>query len=92
MLTNEELIESIIVDLNNIPKYLIDGQFIASCDLISKMAQKLYNLKTGIHNDIKSRDASINSLKKTLAANGIKIVDVPVENLQFDEKDGVNNG
>ena len=89
MLTNEELIDSLIIDLNSLPKYLIDGQFIAACDLVAKMGQKLANLKTGIHNDIESRDETIDSLRKTLHDNGIKMVDAPAENLIFEEKDGV---
>jgi hypothetical protein len=91
MLTNEEMVDSLIIDLNSLPKYLIDGQFIAACDLVAKMGQKLANLKTGIHNDIESRDKTIDSLKKTLHDNGIKMVDVPAENLIFEEEDGAKH-
>ena len=89
--TNSELIQTIIVDLNDLIKAQMGGQYIQACNIVTQMGQKLVNLKTGIHNDIESRDKTIDSLKKTQHDNGIKMVDVPAENLIFEEEDGAKH-
>lgn len=61
---SEELIDSLIVDLNSLPKLLINGQFIHACDTVTKMGQKLGCLKKGIKDDIQSREDQIEDLKK----------------------------
>ena len=77
--TNTELIDTMIVDLNTLPKHLIDGQFVAFCGVISSLAQRLVNLKDGIKNDLDSKDSMIESLKNQLKEVGYPVMDVPVE-------------
>ena len=51
-LDNEGLIDSLILDCNRAVKELAGGQYIAWCDIMVKMVQKLANLKNGVHNDM----------------------------------------
>ena len=80
--TNSELVDSIILDLNNLPKELIDGQFIQGCSLIAQMSQKLINLRQTIDNDLKSRDETIESLKREIRNLGGEVIDVKGEVLE----------
>ena len=77
--TNTELIDTMIVDLNTLPKHLMDGQYVAFCGLISSLAQRLVNLKDGIKNDLDNRNQMIETLKNQLKEVGYPVVDVPVE-------------
>lgn len=61
---SEGLCDSLLMDLNRMQKLLIDNQFIAFCDLIAKMAQKINNLKKGIRSDIEDRDMQIEELNR----------------------------
>ena len=88
---NSELIGTLIVDLNSLPKLLIDGQFIAACNLVSQMGQKLSNLQKGIDNDLKNKDQTIDFLKQRLHDNGIKLEEIPAENLINEEEDGAKH-
>jgi len=80
--TNSELVDSIILDLNNLPKELIDGQFIQGCSLIAQMSQKLINLRQTIDSDLKSRDKTIESLKAEIRNLGGEVIDVKSEVLE----------
>lgn len=66
LFSSDELIDSMIVDCNNIPKRLAEGQYIAFCGLIFQLGQKLARLKEGVKNDLKARDDSIEELKRTI--------------------------
>lgn len=79
---NEGLCETLIADLNNLPKLLFNGQFIMFCQKISEMGLKLTNLHKGIFEDRKSMKDQIEELKK--------INDELLK--QLSEKDGVTNG
>lgn len=61
---SEGLCDSLLMDLNRMQKLLIDNQFIAFCDLIAKMGQKISNLKKGIRADIEDRDRQIEELNR----------------------------
>lgn len=74
--TNAELIDSLIVDLNNVLKYQFGGQYIQSCGIISQMGQKLLNLRTAVENDIKSKNEYIENLKLELRAAGREVIEV----------------
>ena len=63
---NEGLCETLITDLNRLPRLLIDGQFIGACDLLAKMAQKANCIRKGIRNDMESRDEQIRKLTEKL--------------------------
>lgn len=89
--TNVELVDTLIVDLNNLPKELMDGQFIQFCTLVSQMGQKLINLRKGIKADIDSKNKIIEQLKAQLREAGAVIEDMtPDEFIQkYGKKDGV---
>jgi hypothetical protein len=91
--TNVEMVESIILDLNNLPKGMIAGQFIQSCALVAQMGQKLACLRNGIKKEIENKNKIIEELKQQLRNTGTEVVDMPIEEFvqQFNGKDGVNN-
>ena len=94
LMTNSELISSIIVDLNSLPKCLIDGQFIQFCNIVTSMGQKLVNLKNTIDDDLKNRDKTIETLKEELRAVGHEVNDMTPQQfidevMDKEEKDGV---
>ena len=87
--TNTELIDSIIVDLNNMIKEEISGQYINACNMVNQIAQKLVSLRSGIDKDIKNRDKTIECLKQELRDAGREIRDyTPQEFFSRTEKDG----
>lgn len=79
--TNLEMIDSLISDLNNAEKYLFEGQIIAHCDGIAKIAQKITLLKHGIEKDIENRDETISKLKSQIEEMGAKVIDCKPEEL-----------
>ena len=94
ILTNSELVDSLILDLNNLPKNLIDGQFIHFCDIVSQMGQKLVNLRQGIKADLDNKDKVIEQLKEQLKNAGTEIEEITPEEFieKYGKKDGANNG
>ena len=92
IMTNTELVESLILDLNSLPKKMIDGQYIHFCSTVYQMAQKLINLRNTINNDLKNRDETIETLKEELRAAGHDVVDMTpqqfVDEFMNKEKDG----
>lgn len=77
--SNTELVDSLIVDLNNVLKHQLGGQYIQSCGIVSQMGQKLLNLRSAIENDIKSRDKLIEDLKNELRAAGREVTVVDAQ-------------
>lgn len=67
---NFGLIDTLMEDLNELPKDLMNGQQIRFCLRISQMAQKLINLKTGFQNDIGSLKAQIRELTELKEREG----------------------
>ena len=91
--SNAELIESLIVDLNEVIKNTVSGQYLQSCITITGMTQKLTNLRQTIDNDLKNRDRTIEELKRQLRSMGAEIVEMTPEQYAKEiEKDGVLNG
>ena len=92
--TNNELLDSLLIDLNALPKYLVEGQFIAFCDNVAKMAQKIAALGKGIKADIASKNETIEHLKDLLRESGAEIEDMSMEDFEnkYGRKDGANNG
>ena len=70
LMDNIGLIESLIVDCNDLPKSLISGQYVLFCNRIVQMVQKLANLKQGVSNDLQSRDKTIAELRDCLTKEG----------------------
>ena len=81
MHSNMELVDTLIMDLNALPKYLIENQFIAACNTISNMGQKLQLLKNGISADLECRDKIIKELERQLKECGIDTRNVPIEEI-----------
>lgn len=61
---SQGLCDTLLVDLNRIPKALMDGQNIQFCAIIQSMAQRLTKLKSGIKADLESKDKIIEELKR----------------------------
>ena len=90
MMTNEELLDTLVVDLNTLPKLLIDGNFIMFCGKISEMATKVVNLKKGFSADIQSKNKIIEQLKEQLRNAGAEVEDMKID--EFIEKYGKKDG
>ena len=82
LMDNEGLCDSLLLDLNNLPKALANGQYIQFCSLVSSMGQKLVNLKKGISEDIQSMRENIEEIKRV---NNDLLQ-------QLNEKDGASDG
>lgn len=80
------LCDSLISDLNSLPKLLMNGQHIQFCAVVTGMAQKLLNLKKGIKSDLDSMKEKVEELKHMNDDLVEQITGLPVE------KDGANNG
>ena len=93
IMTNPELIDSLIIDLNSLPKHLIDGQFVGFCATISRMGQKLVNLRKTVDNDLKNRNEIIETLKEELRNAGHSVDDMtPQEFIDSMNKDSDKDG
>ena len=91
--TNVELIETILVDLNNMLKELCNGQYINACNDVTQIAKKLINLRENVDNDLKNREQIIEQMKEELRNAGREIVEyTPQEYIEKLEKDGAQNG
>ena len=63
---NLGLIDTLIVDCNDLTKAIMSGHYVQYCSKIVEMVQKLANLKTGVKADTESLQKEIESLKKLL--------------------------
>ena len=63
-LNNEGLCDSLLLDLNNLTKILLSGQYIQFCAMITEMAQKIVNLKSGIKTDMGAMVEKVDELKR----------------------------
>lgn len=90
MLTNEELVGTLISDLNSLVKNVAGGQYIQACIIVTGMSQKMLNLKEGIKKDIDSKNRVIESLKEQLRQAGAEVNDMSIE--EFMKKGGGNDG
>lgn len=61
---SEGLIDTLIVDLNNLTKALISGEFVQYSALVLQMYQKLKRLKTGVKRDRESLEEQVKDLKR----------------------------
>ena len=79
IMTNKELVGSLIQDLNNLVKEQQAGQHLQACAIIVSMTQKLTNLYNTIDDGVKNRDEIIATLKDELRACGREVVEVEPE-------------
>ena len=82
LLTNKELINSIINDLNEYLKAQASGQMLQAAAIMAGVSQKLLNLYRTVDDDLKNRDETIDSLKQQLRAAGVEVIDVSPEKLE----------
>ena len=61
---SDGLIDTLIIDLNKLPKSLIDGQFIHACNLIASMGQRLSTLKNGMKEEVNGLRSEADFLRK----------------------------
>ena len=64
LLDNIGMIDSLIVDCNNIPALLLQGKYVAFCSHIVQMVQKLALLKKGVQDDTESLKNKVDELNK----------------------------
>lgn len=88
LMDNEGVCDSLLLDLNNLPKVLMTGQYIQFCALIESMAQRLVNLKKGINADMQSMKDKVEELKRMNDDLVEQISGLPVER----NGDGNGNG
>ena len=90
--TNSELLNSLIIDLNNLIKEQMTGQYINACNIVNQMSQKLVNLRQSIDDDVKNRDKTIETLKEELRMAGHEVNDMTpqqfLDGFMNKEKDG----
>lgn len=87
IMTNIELIDSIIEDVNNGLKQMLIGNYVGWSAVNVQIVQKLTNLKKGVSDDIASREEIIADLKRHLRQCDVEVVDRPAEI----KMDGENN-
>lgn len=92
LLDNIGLCDSLINDLNSLPKLLIDNQFILFCSEITQMGQKLLNLKTAISKETESKNKTIEHLKTMLKANEASNTEDNALINSINENGGKNDG
>ena len=85
---NEGLCDSLIMDCNNAVKTICAGNYIAFCNTMVQMVQKLSNLKDGIKKDMASKNKIIEELKEQNNRLVEQFTGLPVEKA----KDGEGNG
>ena len=93
LFTNEELIDTLISDLNDLGKHIATQNTIGFCNTVVHMAQKLVNLKKGVSDDMKHKNETIEDLKNQLKLFNPELTEVTPEQFLNDlKKDGANNG
>ena len=92
MLTNEQLVDTLLSDLNSLLKNAASGQYIQACVIVTGMSQKLINLKSGIKKDIDNKNRIIETLKEHIRSLGEEVTDMSIEEYMKKQKDGVDNG
>lgn len=70
LLDNVGLIDTLITDCNDAVMSCMSGRYIAFCNIMVQMVQKLSNLKVGVKNDLESRERTIKDYEKRLAELG----------------------
>ena len=93
--SNSELMETLVVDLNNLLKEIMGGQYIQACCVVTSMTQKIMNLKKTVDDDLKNREQTIETLKEELRMAGHTVTDLKPEEAvakigEISKKDGAN--
>ena len=67
---NLGLIDTLIVDCNDAIRCCVGGQYVAFCNTMVQIVQKLANLKVGVKNDLENREQIIKDYETRLAELG----------------------
>lgn len=88
-----DFIDSIIVDLNNAIKELMNGQYISAMASGNSLAQKLVNLRTSYNSELKKKEELIEGLKAQLRDAGVEYREMSPEEFEkeFAGKGGADN-
>lgn len=70
------MIESILDDINNMLKSALNGQPIQSCAILTGIAQKIVTIRTGVENELITRDNTIEQLKNELQKRGVEVAEI----------------
>ena len=81
----DELIDSLILDCNNAVRHLTGGNYIAFCNVMTQLVQKIANVRKGIKADMDSKNRQIEELKEINNRLVEQVTGLPVIN---DKKDG----
>ena len=94
LMTNDELVDSIISDLNQLVKNITGGDYLQFCARITGITQKLVNLKAGIKSDMDNKIKIIETLKEHIRNLGEEVTDMSIEEYLENHalKDGVSDG
>ena len=71
-----QIIESVFDDINNMLKAALNGQPIQSCAILTGIAQKIMTIRTGVENEMKTRDTTIEQLKQELQKRGVEVAEI----------------
>lgn len=80
--SNEELIDTLIMDCNNAVNAVMGSNGIQWCKIMLDMVVKLTNLKEGIANDMKNREETITMLTQRLKDAGAEVQNVDINELE----------
>lgn len=87
---NEGLIQSLIVNLNDLIKCMAVGQYIQFAGIVAQMGQKLANLKKGVRNDREDLEEQIKGLKRLNNELAEKAFGMPAEDGGKEDGPAVN--
>ena len=64
------LIDTLIVDMNNLVRRLAAGEYVGFCTMIVSIVQRLAQLKAGVQHDTNSLKEQIEEYKKMIEGDG----------------------
>lgn len=92
LFSNEELIDSMIVDCNKAVSAIAGGNGIVWCRIMVDLVTRLANLKEGIRNELKNRDETINMLTDRLQNTDMAVQSVDISEILRQKKEGATDG
>lgn len=87
---NLGLIDTLIVDCNDAIRCCVGGQYVAFCNTMVQMVQKLANLKVGVKNDLENSEQIIKDYETRLAELGHPVEHFSTEEVAKMMKEGEN--
>ena len=79
---NEGMCDVLLESVNQLPKFLIDNQFIAFSRTISDIGVIIVNLKKAIASEKKINNEKVEMLKKTINELGGNLERIPIDNIK----------